>query len=99
MLPEKPQGLVAFIRGPGRQSRVGDVITGRGVAIDYVFALVKPAFERNPDMSFFGAAPEKILLFVIEQIKKRPCDRLDYCRLARAVLTRDRGGPPGKVKA
>ena len=98
MLPQKSEDLFLFFRDPHLQTRICHIISRTGVAIDAVLAFIKAALECDPNGAFFGTAAYKLLFLIVEKIEQGPGDRLDYRRLAGAVLARDGGRAFGKIE-
>ena len=90
MLPQKPRNFFFFIGNPHFQLRIVNVITCSRVAVNEIFAPVQTAFKSHLDNAFFRAAFDKIVFFVIEQIKQSPRDGFDQSRFSRAVFARNR---------
>jgi hypothetical protein len=76
-----------------RQLRVVDVVAVPGVAVDGVEPLVHVVLEGDAHPALLRAAPEKIVLAVVEHVEERPRDRFEQSGLARAVRPDNRGRP------
>ena len=89
MLPEKSSHLFAFVGDAFSNLRVENVVTRHCVPINDVLAFVKTAFECYTSDALLFASADKIFFFIIEYIKERPGDCLDYRGFSRSVWPRD----------